>query len=1127
MDLMALFNCPMYEGLTKTLRIMRLTAFFIIAACLQSQAKGFSQTVTLLEKKAPLEKVLKDIKRQTGYNFLYDVDLLQQAAPVDLEVRNASLESVLAQCFTNQPFSYTIAGKVIVLSRKEPNKPEQLYMPPPTDIHGHVTDSSGAALTGASVTVKGTKKGTTTDAKGNFELRNVDENATIIISYSGFEAREFRLSNSPGLKSGGLSVVLQHNNSSLDQMQIIAYGTTTERLNTGDVATINASAIEKQPVDNPLLALEGRVPGLFVTQSSGLSGAGVTVQIQGQNSIQNGNNPFYVIDGVPYTSELLPNLGGILGSSVGNPIGGGNTQSGNPLSYINPSDIESISILKDADATAIYGSRAANGAIIITTKKGKAGQTKVDMNLQQGIGHVTRKFDMMNTTQYLQMRHEGLNNDGITPSIVNGDYDLLLWDTTRNTNWQKALIGGIAQYSNFGATVSGGNSYTQYLVGGTYYRQSTVFPGNYSDQKGSLHFNINTISLNQKFHLQFSGNYLLDNNNLPGIDLTNEAITLAPDSPPLYNLDGSLNWAPNASGASTFIYNPMAYVLDTYLNKSNNFVSNAIMRYQVLPGLEFKGSFGYTNMQQNEIATQPLISMPPEDRPYNQRYAQYSNNNINSWIIEPQASYRHIFGKMKLDLLLGSTIEQNNSNGEILYGSGYSSDLLLGNITSASAINASSTITTYKYNALFGRLSYNWNDKYLVNLSTRRDGSSRFGPANQFHDFASAGIGWLFYKEKFFSENIPLISFGKLRASYGTTGNDQIADYQFLSQYYNVGAQVPYQGALGLAPSGLTNPYLQWELTRKIEAGLDLGFVKDRVLLNATYFLNRSSNQLLGYNLPLITGFSSVSENFPATVQNTGIEGTLSTINIKTKNFTWSTHVNLTIPRNKLIAFPGLANSSYSNLLVLGKSLNTRKLFHFIGVNDTTGIYQFSDIKGNATYNPSFSTDLTGMVNLAPKYYGGFENNISYKGFEIDFLFQFVKQMGGNYAFGGTYPGAFVGGGANQPTWVLDRWQKPGDKAPIQKYSSGFGLLGPYDIAAYESDGAYSDASYIKLKNLSLSWQLPKSWEKKTHMQNARIYAQGQNLLTLTHYKGMDPENMSTYSLPPLRILTFGVQMGL
>jgi TonB-dependent SusC/RagA subfamily outer membrane receptor len=326
---------------------------------------------------------------------------------------------------------------------------------------------------------------------------------------------------------------------------------------------------------------------------------------------------------MPYTSQLLP---GVNPSIIPN-SGVGNVK-GNPLSFTNPSDIESIEVLKDADATAIYGSRAANGAILITTKKGKPGKTKVDLNMQTGIGQVSRKLDLLNTQQYLEMRREGVVNEGRT--IVSTDYDLNgLWDTTRYTDWQKELIGGTAHYTDLQASVSAGNENLQYLLGVGYHKETTVYPDQFSDQKGSLHFNINNISDNRRFKVQITGNYLVDDNRLPSQDLMERAVKVAPDAPSLYNVDGTLNWMPNSSGNSSWT-NPLSYTLKKYENTTYNLVSNAIFSYQILPGLDVKSSFGYTNLQSNELSTSPLSAERPENRPSGDRSAVYGNNKISS-----------------------------------------------------------------------------------------------------------------------------------------------------------------------------------------------------------------------------------------------------------------------------------------------------------------------------------------------------------------------------------------------------------------------------------------------------------------------------------------------------------------
>lgn len=1115
--------CTLQKSLPRQLRrVMRLTALLIFVGCLHVSASGYSQTVSFSGKDVPLAAVFASIEKQTGLSFFYNYSLMKETKPVTIDVIDVALEDALNIILKEQGLDFYRTGKTIfIISKKVVNRilsangidsPASAQL----NVKGRVTNQLGEALVGASVSIIGGKKGAITDENGMFELKGVPVGTTLEISFLGYQRQHYRIEGPENL-----SVKLFESNNKLDEAQVIAYGSTTQRLSTGNVTSIKAADIDKQPVNNPLLALEGRVPGLFITQTTGLPGSGVKMIIQGQNSIQRGTDPFYVIDGVPYTSELLPNLGSMLGTSATLGLPGG--QNGNPLSFINPADIESITILKDADATAIYGSRAANGAILITTKRGKIGKTTVELNAQQGVGQVGRKLSLLNTQQYLTMRHEAISNDGLT--TLPTDYDINgVWDTTRYTDWQKALIGETAGYTNVSTGVSGGGENAQYLIGATYHRESTVFPGSSNDQVGSMHFNINTVSENQRFHLQFSGNYMFSNNLLPSGDLTGMALSLAPDAPKLYNADGSLNWMPNAAGTSTWT-NPLAGLNAVYRNKTGNLISNLVLSYHLGEGLEFKSSFGYTNLQSNETVISPLTASKPENRVATARNARYGLNNINSWIIEPQFNYKKILGEGRLEFLLGTTIEQRNSNGQQILGLNYNSDQVLYDIKSASSlIVLSTTQAVYKYNALFGRLNYNLHDKYIVNLTMRRDGSSRFGIDNEFHNFGAAGVAWIFSQESFFQKHAPFINFGKLKASYGNTGNDQIGDYQFLNLYSAVTAGVPYQGTSGLAPTGLPNYNLQWEETKKAEIGIDLSILNDRVIFDLDYYHNRSSNQLLNYPLPSIAGFTSITTNLPATVQNTGWEFTLNTVNIKTKNFAWHTNFNLTLPKNELVAYPTLGGSSLASAYVIGQPITSIKTFHLLGVNPSTGQYFFEDFHGNVTSTPNASTDKTAIVNTAPTYFGGFENSFQYKGIEIDFLFQVTRQRGLNYFFGRAYPGYF---NTNQPNYVLGRWQKQGDLVAIQRYTSTYGLSTQWNDAANLSDGAYTDASYIRLKNVSLSWNAPKTWTRGAHIEGLSVYLRAQNLLTITGYKGLDPETVSSTTLPPLRVITFGFRITL
>jgi TonB-linked SusC/RagA family outer membrane protein len=751
------------------------------------------------------------------------------------------------------------------------------------------------------------------------------------------------------------------------------------------------------------------------------------VRIQGENSIANGSDPLYVIDGVPIDAQL-PNTGidGALGSGT---LQGFVSGVGNPLNYLNPLDIESVEVLKDADATAIYGSRAANGAILITTKKGKAGGMKFDLNMETGWGRMTRRLDMMNTRQYLDMRYEAFKNDGIdwTKPGVSAN-DLKLWDTTRYTNWQDELLGGTARYNNFNASVSGGSSLVRYLVSGTYHKETTVFPlpKDFADQKAAVHFNINASNNDQKLRMQFSGNYMFDDNQLSSNDMTRTALLLEPNAPPLLNADGSISWAPDVNGNTSLgsEANVMVQRYLKYVNKTDNLVSSLRLDYTILKGLNIGSSFGYNYMQTNDFKPDPLIAVAPELRASTQRSASFGNRNLQSWIIEPQASYRTTIRKGTLDLLAGSTFQNKSATSGYVTGNGQISDDLLDNLNSAATVSKGpSSVSQYKYNALFGRASYNWNDQYIITLNARRDGST-------FHNFGSVGAAWLFSNESFFKNRFGFISFGKLRGNYGTTGSDQIGDYRYMSLYDFINVSAPYQGIVGLTPAGLPNPSLGWEETKKLQAGIDLGFWQDRLVINANFVRNRSSNQLLSYNLPYQSGVTSYLVNFPATIQNKAWEFVATGKLIQNKNLNWTSSINVTVPQNKLVAFPNLANSSYASYLVVGKPINTSTAqvlkYHWLGVASGTGDYLYADANGHPTIAPT-KEDRTVWISTNPKFYGGFQNNISYKSLQLDFIFQFVKHTGYNdVAFQNgflRYPGMFDAGYSNQPTMVLDRWQ--------------------------------------------------------------------------------------------------------
>lgn len=1095
---------------TKTVLVMKLTVILIFIACMQVSAKGFGQLITINLKDVSLERAFKEIKQQSGYDFIYVRDQLKKASRIDLNIINGKITQVLETCFKNQPLTYTIEGNYVVIKNKENDQPEDIKITNPVieQIQGLITDQDGNPLAGVSVMIKGTNTGTQTDNYGIYELKNIEETAILSFTFVGYDPQEISVKNRKNF-----SLQLKAIPNSLDATVIKGYYNTTKRFNTGNVGVVKAAEIEKQPVTNPLSALQGRVAGLVITQTTGVPGGAINVQIRGQNSIASGNDPFFVVDGVPFNAQM-----------PGNMING-SLHNGSTLNFINPLNIESIEILKDADATAIYGSRAANGAILITTKKGKGGPMKVDFNFSYGFTRPARDLDLLNTQQYLAVRHEAFNNDGFTPGPadhdVNGD-----WDSTRYTNWSKVLIKNRTQYLNAQTSISGGNANTQYIIGFGYNRQTTGFPrlipGDGADQNANGHFNITSRSANNKFKITLTGTYGYERNTAQSEDFSQDRLTFAPDAPAIYNPDGSLNWAPLAPGQSGTWTNPFSYLMLKYRGTSSNLLGNLVLSYTVWKDLELKASLGYNNASLNEFSGTPTTFYDPAYQ-VTSGGSVFSSASNNTWIFEPQINYKTRIGKGTLSALVGASFNEENSQSKTLNATGFNSDALLENIQAASSIIPSANYDAqYKYSALFGRLSYSWQDKYILNLTARRDGSSRFGPGKQFGDFGSIGAAWIFTNENFMKDS-RILSFGKLRASYGTTGNDKIGDYQFLDLYQTNG--FTYQGLQGLYPGGLYNPVLAWEIDKKLEAGLELGFLKDRINFSLSYYRNRSNNQLLNTSISVVSGFGNILANRPALVQNSGAEIVLNTINIKSQKFTWTSSFNISIVRNKLVNFPDLENSPYADFLVVGKSISTVHLYNYIGVNNTTGLYQFKDSKGNATYTPDLNTniDKTVLLDLTPKYYGGLQNTFEYKGIEFGFFFQFIKQTGKTLA--GSYqslPGSFT----NLPVSFLDRWQKPGDKAPYQKLSQDYSgdAYRALNIAQ-QSNFAYGDASFIRLKNISLSWQLPAVWKQKLHMQNCRIYINAQNIFTITSYKGLDPETQGI-GLPPQKVWAGGFQLS-
>ncbi len=1138
-------------GFTKTLLVMKLTILFFLTGLLQVSARTTAQTVTYSGRSVTLTTVFSAIKKQTGYLFFYRNEDLTTTSPVTVDLHNTPLAQALEQTLAGQPLSFSIQGNTIFITARQTvasAAPFPASTVPPGGIHGRITDSLGNPLAGASVEIKGSHRGTVTDAKGEFTLKEGAPGTLIEITFTGFARKEYKVTGNEGSMA---FIKLSRSSDPLDQVQVVAYGSNTRRFSVGSVTTVTSAEIGQQPVTNPLLALEGRVAGLMVNQSGGAPGALAQVQIRGQNSLISGlgsvsvtgqnlsmlgasaqfDQPMFIIDGVPFAT-------GNSNIALLNSYGGTNsrvTNSGlSAFNSLNPSDIESITVLKDADATSIYGSQGANGVIVVTTKRGRAGKTNFDVRVNTGPNKITKTYKMLNTQQYLAMRKEAVANDGVNLATVPSynQYlfaDLLFFDSTKYTNWEKRFFGGTANNTDAYASLSGGVGGSTFMLSGGYTKSNYNFPGSFADEKGTMHSSFHHNSINHKLNLDFGSDFGYDRNTSPASFSVGISNLMPPNLPELQDAKGNLIWT--YKGVDISSYNPLGALRQPSSLQNYNLNTTFRVSYEIIRGLNASVNMGYNLVNTKQSLKVPTSSQPPSLA----SQAEFARSDYQTLNIEPQIDYKATIGRGVLSALLGGTYKKVMASATTELGTSYTNDALLNSIDGAASVTNYDGSQLYKYDGAFARLGYVYDQKYIISLTGRRDGSSNFGPGHQFGSFGSAGAGWIFSEEKGFKEWLPFISYAKISGNYGTTGSDGVQSYNF-QDFWKLNTAVPtFQGVRGYTPVNLYNPDYSWATKKSLNLGIDLGFFHDRVLANATWYRNRTGNQLTNSNLPAQTGFANVVENMNATLQDKGWEITLNTVNIRTKSFQWTSTFNIFGNRNTLVAFPNLLHSAYNSVYAIGKSTSLQMGFKYAGINDSTGIFEFYNSKGVKTSTPIGSSALNGgdmspIIDLQPKFSGGFGNTFTYKGFSLTAFFHFTKQEGRNWLYA-IYSTTLPGMEYNLPTAALDHWRKRGDHAPMERLSTENGTIGSnaYRAASYftSSTAAFSDASYIRLQTLALSYNLPTAWLKKAGMKNASIYVNAQNLFIITPYKIGDPEVPGDlYSFPLQRTVMGGISLG-
>lgn len=1090
---------------------MRFIFLFVLICTMQMQAAVYSQTdrMDLSVRNGSIRDVLTEIDRHTKYKLVYSNSIIPEKSLV-IEAKGITVRDVLQRALAGTELSWELLENDLIAIKPRAARQNQAG--------GIVLDEYGNPLAGVSISIKDWRQqqgriqmSTATDRNGHWSLMVPNDDITLVFTFLGYKTVEYAPKQLAGQNG---TVRMEPATGSLDEVVVIGYGTATKRLNTGSVSSISAKDIQNQPVGNPLAALSGRMSGVLIAQNNGIPGSSVQVQIRNQSSLQgttSGSIPLYVIDGVPFTNFN----GGIPATDNLNSMGISGASGGmSPFSMINPSDIERIDILKDADATAIYGSRGANGVVLITTKKGSAGRTRVGVVFNSGITNVNRFIPMLELDEYLAIRREAFANDGTTPTVVNAP-DLMLWDQHAATDWQKLLIGNTGHLTDVQANMSGGNDQTRFFFNSGYRRESTVFYGDHKNARFSSRLNLDHRSADGRFNAAFSVSYSNDDTDLPSSDITS-AYNLPPNYP-LYDDNGRFYWL-TGSG----INNPLAVLDRKYIGSTNNLISNVNLMYKILPGLSAKANFGYTTTQLQQNNQTPASTLNPANNPTSS--STFSNTRAQNWIIEPTLDYLKDIGQGKLTVLIGTSFQQNSSGSQTITGTNYSNEALLGSLGAAGTVTTRNDLVYYKYNAVFGKLNYDWNGKYLFNGTFRRDGSSRFGPKNRFGNFGAIGIGWVFSQEDFMVDNAKFLSFGKLRGSIGLTGNDQISNYIYLPLY---SSSTPYLGQATMNLVTLPNESIQWETTHKLEFALDLGFFKDRVLLTANYFRNRSGDQITSASVATQAGYNSYTTNLPAVVQNTGLELELNTTNVAKGNFSWKTSTNFTFFQNELLEFPGLEQSFYASSYIVGEPINLIRLYRYLGVDAATGMATYEDRDGNGVIN----ADDRYVADIGTPFYGGFNNTFSYRGFELGVFFQFNHRFGVTKILN-TRPGVML----NQNEYWLGRWNSgnQGSAIPAATATAGSPLYTSYNQFT-SSDAVYGDASYIKLRSVNLSYNLPSRWLSQVRMANCSVFVQGQNLFTWARNRYVldtettvqgGPSGLGTGTLgqvlPPLRTIVFG-----
>lgn len=1114
---------------SKTFLVMKLTAILLTVTCLQLSAKSFSQSISLSGRNLPLEKVLTTIGKQSGYFFFYKYNELKDAKPVTVQLENVSVQQALEQSLKGQPFRYIIENNTIVISKKDEKEPEKEA--PLMDIRGKVTDDKGEPLPGATIRVKGSNQATVADVNGDFSLRNINNNAVIVISYTGFVQQEVPLNNRTQI-----TVSLNEDLQNLSEVVVVGYGTQKKVNLTGSVSVISADDIQSRPVRNVTSALQGLMTGVTVVSSTAVPGNNSTsIRIRGEGTL-NDASPLLVVDGIP----------------------GGN------MNILNPDDIESVSVLKDAASSSIYGVRGSNGVILVTTKKGKGEQPTIGYSNYFGFQTPTALPKRVGSVDYMQLLNEARTNVSLNPTYTDAQIEIARSGSDpnyyANTDWIDAIMKKSAPQQNHNFNINGGAKNLNYYLSYGFLKEGGLVTGDkYNAKRHNIRARFNT-SLFDRLDLDANIGYI--DRDYSG---SSESVTSA--AGPIYAAMQIIPLVPVRFTTGGWGYiggsrNPVASTTDGGTNDfgSQEVTANLQAKLNVGKGFSLRSQYAVIRSNSKRTVFNKTINYySPDDGSL-----IYQTGNPNSITANDYTNFYQSFlglaeyektlaEKHELKAMLAFSREEeipdNFSASRLNLPTQDVPNLNIGTIQQENGANS----TQWALQSFFGRLNYVYDKKYLAEGNFRYDGSSRFRSDLRWDWFASASLGWIFSEEEFFKPLRSFLDFGKIRASYGAQGNDKVTDpsgtilnFGYMSTIGPV-ATMPIGNVsqIGYVQNGVANELLRWESSTKQDLGIDLTMLKSRLGITADYYINKTYDILLPVVLPDVLG---VGTNYPpqnaGKVENKGWELLLSWKD-RIQKVNYGLSFNLSDVKNKVTDLGGTNSAPADRVRMVGYPINA--FYGFVAdriaqevdfdYNPATKVYTpkfpydsqyppkpgdiiFKDLNGDG--NITSADDRKVIGSAIPRYTFGFRGDVEWKGLDFQFFLQGVGKADGLVT--GAARHAFVNEGSMPQQVHLDRWtvDNPDASYPRLTYNQSYNQR----LSTYWLE----DASYLRLKNIQIGYTLPVSVIQKLRISRLRIYASADNLFTKSDFfYGYDPESPVTSGgyYPQVKTFVFGLNVNL